>query len=249
VPINTLSPSARSMVFIFFPAPPPRPTGPFQSPRDDGPLCTRLRAPRAWQLEEIEGDISRGGGQSTKVLRALPTPMLSDVQAIYDETKMRSESLAQLVFQRVTSAPLDRLLHRYCEPTLRCCSQTAEVDRSLQGIAESRGDLRVAREALERDVSVPPPSLVSWPRRPPRQLRAPHRSGTVQSVERRRHSLGLVPPQPHDALAEWLRAAASPAGRSRVSAAPEMPGPPLPCARVRATPNPPQGYYVPLALP
>jgi len=49
--------------------------------------------------------------------------MLSDVQAIYDETRMRSESLAQLVFQRVrtlltrpgpTSAYILLLFILYC---------------------------------------------------------------------------------------------------------------------------------------
>ena len=55
------------------------------------------------RLEEVEDDLQHGSHvKATQVLRSMPTPMLSDVQAIYDETKMRSESLAQLVFQRVS---------------------------------------------------------------------------------------------------------------------------------------------------
>ena len=104
------------------------------------------------QLEELEEDLSHGSHtKSTQVLRSLPTPMLSDVQAIFDETKMRSESLAQLVFQRVrppfcTAAPLRHLHHSLL--------QTAEVDTNIQAIGQSRNGLRISREALERDVQV-----------------------------------------------------------------------------------------------
>lgn len=81
-------------------------------------------------LEELEQDLTRGNYDKPKqLLRSLPTPMLSDVQAIYEETKQRSEILAAAVFQR-----------------------TAEVDENLQMVGERRLEIVRSREALERDV-------------------------------------------------------------------------------------------------
>jgi len=81
-------------------------------------------------LEELENDLTKGNFEKPKqVLRSLPTPMLSDVQAIYEETKQRSETLAAAVFQR-----------------------TAEVDENLKMVGERRLEIVRSREALERDV-------------------------------------------------------------------------------------------------
>merc|ERR1712166_828451 len=82
-------------------------------------------------LEELEVDLHKGNFEKPKqVLRSLPTSMLSDVQAIYEETKLRTESLAKEIFQRTT-----------------------EVDEQIAvAIVERRQEVARARELQERDV-------------------------------------------------------------------------------------------------
>merc|ERR1711939_80268 len=81
-------------------------------------------------LEEVEFSINHGDLEKPRqVLRSLPTPMLSDVHGIYEETKLRSEMKAAMIHER-----------------------TAEVDANIAAVHERRQELRIARETLEREV-------------------------------------------------------------------------------------------------
>ena len=54
------------------------------------------------QLEEVEVMYGQKDcEQPRRLLRALPTPMLSEIQAIYDETHVRGENKAAQVYARV----------------------------------------------------------------------------------------------------------------------------------------------------
>merc|ERR1711934_240336 len=65
-----------------------------------------------------------------EVLRSMPTTMLSDVQAIYDETKIRGETKAKMILDR-----------------------TVEVERQIEAVVFTREELKRNRENLQRNVA------------------------------------------------------------------------------------------------
>jgi len=81
-------------------------------------------------LEEVESQYSVGNEEKPRqVLRSLPTPMLSDIHAVYEEMRLRNEIKAKAIYER-----------------------THDVDRELAEVGRAREDVYHQREQLQRSV-------------------------------------------------------------------------------------------------